>query len=801
METFFSGAAMECGPSNAVKALARKTDVDRAIQQDRLVSSHGASASKSPFTSHTHKHSLVIQHAQPTLSEPFDLSSLKQHLSPTLSSVPGTSQSHNRTVSWAQEFPQQFHAQDRLSNSSPNWINEFAGHTPPPKTREQAISTQAAGPAPWETSHLQRQQRPQNYVNVPFDHLTSSIDHPPFQRHFNEHPQGFAVADNGKNSSTNSETFSEPQDLLALTARSFAETMDNDSTVLSQNPKLKQSKFMSLVRGIGNGNIVMQERPLTQNEDIVSDISFVMREENGLWLEQFRNETAEKQDTKPASGTPSHTHVRVNYQSSPYPQGEKNYPALSSWAPLMSNASPSPYIPSFQNGNSTNNNKVWEEQFRDQEAIVQSTISTREEVQAATEYDKQKSVHFAHSTLEKERSTVPDKLEEALASNTSIPGSGWGWSEAGLTDDIDEEVFAHFNGQINYAHSDMGGGVGKHEEWAQLQNGEEQLYKNTPTKPQLRGMRLGENSERYLFHAKNPYAANRNEVIHEMLIHDSPTMKSVLELEARVQEIPTSHEAWYTLGLKQQENEREDQAILALSKVIQIEPTFRPAYLALAVSYTNENEGEAACTMLDRWINLGQNDQQFEAITEPDSRSALIERLINIARRNPSQIDADVQVALGVLFNMVGGEDYMKAEDCFSAALAVRPNDWLLFNRLGATLANSGRSNEAIHYYNKALLLHPNFVRARFNLGISYMNLGQYPAAAQAIIDALRLQHADASEAYGFETDGKRAKGVTTESLWNNLRSACFYMNRQDLIKSIDERDLASMPLNFVDER
>ena len=38
--------------------------------------------------------------------------------------------------------------------------------------------------------------------------------------------------------------------------------------------------------------------------------------------------------------------------------------------------------------------------------------------------------------------------------------------------------------------------------------------------------------------------------------------------------------------------------------------------------------------------------------------------------------------------------------------------DWLLHNRIGATLANSGRSNEAITHYEKALSLHPNFVRA-----------------------------------------------------------------------------------------
>lgn len=35
-----------------------------------------------------------------------------------------------------------------------------------------------------------------------------------------------------------------------------------------------------------------------------------------------------------------------------------------------------------------------------------------------------------------------------------------------------------------------------------------------------------------------------------------------------------------------------------------------------------------------------------------------------------------------------------------------------LFNRLGATLANSGKAEEAIEYYYKALELQPDFARA-----------------------------------------------------------------------------------------
>ena len=61
----------------------------------------------------------------------------------------------------------------------------------------------------------------------------------------------------------------------------------------------------------------------------------------------------------------------------------------------------------------------------------------------------------------------------------------------------------------------------------------------------------------------------------------------------------------------------------------------------------------------------------------------------------------------------------------------------------------------------------------RFNMGISYINLSQYALAAQSVLDALRLQQADATEGYASGTVGNAAKGVTSETLWQTLRSAC----------------------------
>ncbi len=120
---------------------------------------------------------------------------------------------------------------------------------------------------------------------------------------------------------------------------------------------------------------------------------------------------------------------------------------------------------------------------------------------------------------------------------------------------------------------------------------------------------------------------------------------------------------------------------------------------------------------------------------------------IRAAQLSPDgeHMDPDVQVGLGVLF--YGAEEYDKAVDCFTAALASseqgtsnqRGQLHLLWNRLGATLANSGRSEEAIAAYEKALLIHPNFVRARYNLGVSCINIGCHAEAAGHLLASLDM--------------------------------------------------------------
>jgi peroxin-5 len=195
----------------------------------------------------------------------------------------------------------------------------------------------------------------------------------------------------------------------------------------------------------------------------------------------------------------------------------------------------------------------------------------------------------------------------------------------------------------------------------------------------------------YQFTARNPYLYDV-EGARVLSLYVDPTFvtpqqgqpsafyESILQKEAVVQVNLNAPKAWLELGVKQQENEREDMAIKALSQAAELDPNFAKPWLALAVSYTNEGAREQAYQAIQRWIAC-QPDQAdtVRDWIEPvdfdegliDVHSRLTSTLIAMAR-SKTDVDPDVQVALGVLFN--SSEEFDKAADCFAAALSVRPD-------------------------------------------------------------------------------------------------------------------------------
>ncbi|EGD76306.1 hypothetical protein PTSG_01008 [Salpingoeca rosetta] len=286
---------------------------------------------------------------------------------------------------------------------------------------------------------------------------------------------------------------------------------------------------------------------------------------------------------------------------------------------------------------------------------------------------------------------------------------------------------------------------------------------------------------------------------------------AILNFE-RACQLDASHvEAWQLLGTSRAENEQDEMAIAALRTCLQLDPTRRPALLAIATSYANEMQLEAAYDALESVVRgdsrftgmtvqehhvphddsttLGRQRQSSVSSLGSDSsvsamleqrHDAVVDLYLSAIEACGDVVDADLQIGLGILQHMKG--NFSRAIDCFELALSVRPDDFQLWNKLGACLANGNRSAEAVDVYRRALELRPGFIRAMYNMGVSCINLKAYEQAAEYFLTALDHQSSDANG---------NTSTTMSDTIWQSLRMTLMMMEKYELALLTEHRSVA----------
>lgn len=314
----------------------------------------------------------------------------------------------------------------------------------------------------------------------------------------------------------------------------------------------------------------------------------------------------------------------------------------------------------------------------------------------------------------------------------------------------------------------------------------------------------------YKFDENNPMIDVENALEKgKVFLQNGDIPSAVLCFESAVKQEPENAEAWELLGTSQAENEKDPNAIAALKKSLELNPSSLKVLMSLAISYTNESYQNLALKMLNQWMranpkysNLVQNEGEeaagIEELTSTRIRGMELEMTQELFLRAVQQnaqtenFDPDVQEALGVLFNL--SSEYDKAVDCFQAAVQISPENAKLWNRLGASYANGNKPVEAVGAYQRALEIEPGFIRARYNVGVVCINLKSYKEAAEHLLLAINHQ-ATSKERAGINIANVQSQ--MSETLWTTLRMTISLMGRHGLQDYVDKRDLESLNKEF----
>lgn len=155
---------------------------------------------------------------------------------------------------------------------------------------------------------------------------------------------------------------------------------------------------------------------------------------------------------------------------------------------------------------------------------------------------------------------------------------------------------------------------------------------------------------------------------------------------------PDNASAWRMLGQCHAENDQDPEAIKCLEAAVDRDPYSPESLLALGVSYVNELNHEKALSNMKAWFT---HNPKYAGMTMPpdiygehSGRQVEgpvfdeVKQLLLSALEIDSSDAGDIYEALGVIYNVI--RDYDNAADSFRKALEVRPDDYQLYNKLGA---------------------------------------------------------------------------------------------------------------------
>ena len=205
--------------------------------------------------------------------------------------------------------------------------------------------------------------------------------------------------------------------------------------------------------------------------------------------------------------------------------------------------------------------------------------------------------------------------------------------------------------------------------------------------------------------------------------------------------LPHCTEGWEMMGRGLAEQGRNEEALAAFQKALQLEPDSCAIITDMAQVFVRQGRNEEAMQMYEKVLKLkpywGPAHLGLGKILEARGRTDEAQRHFQAALRDRMNTSS-YYIALGAFCFERGW--LAPAATNFLDALRLNPADAQTHLNLGTTLGLMGRRPEAQSHYAEAVRLAPNLAEARVRLGIELGRQGNDAAAMEQFAEAVRFK-------------------------------------------------------------
>jgi tetratricopeptide (TPR) repeat protein len=168
------------------------------------------------------------------------------------------------------------------------------------------------------------------------------------------------------------------------------------------------------------------------------------------------------------------------------------------------------------------------------------------------------------------------------------------------------------------------------------------------------------------------------------LYKEGKITEAILVFEAAVRIDTQTSDGWGMLGTCHSEHDDDKSAIRCFQKSLENDQYHLDSLLSLGICYVNEANSVQALECLKAWVAHNPMFHGLDVPTDEYSDGSLMDEVVllmeAVGRSAPN--DKDVNIVLGVLYNVTG--DYKRAEERFIASLGISSSDsdYSIFNKV-----------------------------------------------------------------------------------------------------------------------